>query len=90
MSEPLHEEDISMGFRTPLYSVPVCIPECNVCVYWDGPGKCKIIGTPSDELRFGKRHNCPGAVLNTSHFAYPEYEKLYPEECKRTQKNNIV
>ena len=27
MSKFLREEDISMGFRAPLYSVPVCIPE---------------------------------------------------------------
>lgn len=51
MSEFLREEDISAGFREPLYSVPVCIPQCNVCVYWDGPGKCKKLGAPSDEIR---------------------------------------
>ena len=37
MSKFLREEDISAGFRAPLYSVPVCIPQCNVCAYWDGP-----------------------------------------------------
>ena len=26
MSEFLREEDISAGFREPLYSVPICIP----------------------------------------------------------------
>ena len=41
MSEFLREEDISAGFREPLYSVTTCIPECNVCIHWDGPGKCK-------------------------------------------------
>ena len=46
MSKFLREEDISMGFRAPLYSVPVCIPECNVCIHRDGPGKCKKLGTP--------------------------------------------
>lgn len=41
MPKILREEDISMGFRAPFYSVTTCIPECNVCIYWDGPGKCK-------------------------------------------------
>lgn len=86
MSKFLREEDISMGFRAPLYSVPVCIPECNVCIHRDGPCKCKKLGTPPDDLRFGKRHDCPDAVLNTSHFLYPEYQKLYPEECKVSAK----
>ena len=30
MSEFLREEDISAGFREPLYSVPICIPQGNV------------------------------------------------------------
>ena len=77
MSKFLREEDISMGFRAPLYSVPVCIPECNVCIHRDGPGKCKKLGTPSDDLRFGKRHDCPDAVLNTSHFYIPN-TKIVP------------
>lgn len=82
----LSEDDISMGFRSPLYSIPVCIPECNVCAYWDGPGKCKKIDTPPNELRLGRLHNCPDAVLDTGHFAYSEYQKLYPEECKQCKK----
>lgn len=86
MSEFLKEEDISAGFRSPLYSVPVCIPECNVCVYWDGPGKCKKYGTSPDELRWGNRHDCPNAVLNTHHFAYQQYQKLYPAEVKTLEK----
>lgn len=32
MSEFLRKEDISAGFREPLYSVTTCIPQCNVCV----------------------------------------------------------
>ena len=86
MSEILKEEDISAGFRSPLYSVPICIPKCNVCVYWDGPGKCKKCGVPPDELRLGKRHDCPDAILDTNRFSYPAYEKLYPEECKISKK----
>ena len=35
MSKNLHEEDISMGFRAPFYSITTCIPECNVCIYWE-------------------------------------------------------
>lgn len=86
MSEFLREEDISDGFRAPFYSVAVAIPQCNVCVYWNGPGKCKKHGVPSDELRWGKRHDCPDVVLNTNHFAYSQYQKLYPEECKISKK----
>ena len=41
MSEFLREEDISAGFRAPLYSVPVCIPQCNVCVYTCTPRRGK-------------------------------------------------
>ena len=36
MSKFLREEDISMGFRAPLYSVPVCIPECLYSPGWTG------------------------------------------------------
>lgn len=82
MSKFLREEDISAGFRSPLYSVLVDIPLCNVCVYWNGPGKCKKCGVPSEEIRWGKCRDCPDAVLNTSHFLYPKYQNLYPEECK--------
>lgn len=86
MAKFLREEDISAGFRAPLYSVPVCIPQCNVCVYWDGPRKCKKLGAPSDEIRWGKRHDCPDVILDTNRFSYPAYEKLYPEECKQSKK----
>ena len=86
MSKFLMEEDISAGFRSPLCSEPVCIPQCNVCVYWDGPGKCKKLGAPSDEIRWGKRHDCPDVILDTNRFLYPAYEKLYPKECKQSKK----
>lgn len=82
MSDILKEEDISMGFRAPLYSVTTCIPECNVCVYWNGPGRCKKRGHSPDDFRCGKRHDCPDAVLNTGHFLYDQYQELYTEECK--------
>ena len=48
MSEFLREEEISAGFRAPFYSVTTCIPECNVCIHWDGPGKCKKLGNSPD------------------------------------------
>lgn len=86
MSEFLREEDISAGFRAPLYSVPVCISQCNVCVYWDEPGKYKKFGASPDEIRWGKRHDCPDVILDTNRFLYPAYEKLYPEECKQSKK----
>ena len=86
MSKFLREEDISAGFRSPLYSVLVDIPLCNVCVYWNGPGKCKKYGVPSDDLRYGKHHNCSDAILDTNRFLYPAYEKLYPEACKTAAK----
>ena len=86
MSEFLREEDISAGFREPLYSVPICIPQGNVCVYWDGPGKCKKLGDSPDVFGWGERHDCPDAILDTNHFLYPAYEKLYPEECKQSKK----
>lgn len=86
MSKFLREEDISAGFRAPLCCVDICIPECNVCVYWNGPGKCKKLGDSPDDFEFGKRHDCPDAVLNTNSFQYSRYEKLYPEECKISKK----
>ena len=86
MSEFLCVVDISAGFRSPLCSEPVCIPQCNVCVYRDGPGKCKKYGVPSDDLRYGKHHNCSDAILDTNRFLYPAYEKLYPEACKTAAK----
>ena len=86
MSDILKEEDISMGFRAPIYSITTCIPQCNVCVYWDGPGKCRKLGDSPDDFGWGKRHDCPDAVLNTKHFSYPQYEELYPDECKGSKK----
>ena len=56
MSKILREEDISMGFRAPFYSVTTCIPECNVCIYRGKPGECKKNGVPPDDFRSGKRH----------------------------------
>lgn len=82
----LSEDDISMGFRSPLYCVPVCIPECNVCIYRTRPGRCEIIGETPEYFRFGTRHDCPDAVLDVHSFIYPEYEELYPEECKQCKK----
>ena len=86
MPKYLREEDISAGFRAPIYSITTCIPECNVCIYWDGPGKCKKRGDSPDEFGWGDRHDCPDAVLNTKNFQYSTYEKLYPEECKTSAK----
>ena len=86
MSDILKEENISMGFRAPIYSVTTCIPQCNICVYWDGPGKCKKLGDSPDDFGWGKRHDCPYAVLNTEHFSYPKYEELYPDACKASKK----
>ena len=86
MPKYLREEDISAGFRAPIYSVTTCIPECNVCIYRIKPGECKKNGTPSDDFCFGERHDCPYAILNTAHFLYPKYQELYPEECKASAK----
>lgn len=46
----------------------------------------KKVGVPSDEIRFGNHRDCPHAVLDTSHFLYPKYQELYPEECKMSAK----
>lgn len=86
MAKFLREEDISAGFRAPFYSVTTCIPECNVCVYWNGSGKCKKLGDSPDVFGWGERHDCPDAILDTNCFSYPAYEKLYPEECKQSKK----
>lgn len=86
MSKILREEDISMGFRAPFYSVTTCIPECNVCIYRGKPGECKKNGVPPDDFRSGKRHDCPDAILNTSLFLYQKYQELYPEGCKISNK----
>lgn len=86
MPKYLREEDISAGFRAPLYSVIIRIPECNVCIYRIKPGECEKVGAPSDEIRFGNRRDCPYAILNTAHFLYPKYQELYLEECKASAK----
>ena len=86
MSKFLREEDISAGFRAPICCVDTCIPECNVCIHWDGPGKCKKLGNSPDIFEWGERHDCPNAILNTESFQYPQYRNLYPEECKVSAK----
>ena len=53
MSKFLREEDISAGFRAPICCVDTCIPECNVCIHWDGPGKCKKLGNSPDIFGWG-------------------------------------
>lgn len=86
MTKRLREKDISMGFRAPICSMDICIPECNICIYWNGPGKCKKLGDSPDKFGWGERHDCPDAILDTGSFQYPAYQKIYPEECKSSIK----
>ena len=83
--EPIYltEEEASPGFLCPDCVETIGIPLCNVCMSWDGPGKCKLLGTSPDEFRWGDRRDCPHAILNPKRLSYPRFAELYPEDVKR-------
>lgn len=86
MAEFLREEDFGASMREPIYGVTVEIPLCNACIFRYAPGKCKLIGDIPKDLRYGDRHDCPDAVLNTKGFTYPQYQELHPDVCEKAKK----
>lgn len=76
MNRPLDEKNISHGFRTSISAVAKVIPQCNVCIYWNGRGKCKIYGESPDIYMSGKSYDCEKAVLDKDCFLYDKYIKL--------------
>ena len=82
----LKEEDASLGFLCPEYAEVTGELLCNVCMSWNGPGKCKILGISPDEYRWVDKRDCPHAVLDTNAIGIQIFTKLYPEDTERLLK----
>ena len=80
-NEVVRLEDVSPGLLCPEYAITVAIPLCNVCVNWDGPGKCKKLGESPEEYRDIKKRDCAHAVLDERYCK--RFSELYPEDTKK-------
>jgi len=84
MTKLLDEKDVSHGFRGHLSIKVKVIPQCNVCVNWNGRGKCKIYGESPEIYMNGKKYDCEGAIIDKECFLYEKYIELLEEKTGRS------
>jgi hypothetical protein len=60
-----------------------CIPQCNGCKNWNGPNKCKIVGSVPREIAIGEKRGCTNFEFDANSIASNRYAELYPEEVQR-------
>ncbi|MGN1333809.1 MAG: hypothetical protein ACI4U1_01735, partial [Anaerovoracaceae bacterium] len=78
MNRPLDEKNVSHGFRTSISAVAKVIPQCNVCIYWNGRGKCKIYGESPGIYISGKSYDCEKAILDKDYFLPQQFLYFLP------------
>ena len=83
MKREWKEDEISAGVKCPDGARTIVIPICNVCLNWNGPGKCKKFGESPDIYGWGEKRDCSAAVLDTGTFGFPQFAELYPEDTKK-------
>ena len=73
------ENNISGGFRLPVYGVVTSIPTCNLCNNWKYPSECLYYGECLLEIKKGNAKKCKHEDLDKNSPIYKKFLELRGE-----------
>lgn len=80
----IKEEDLSGGFRTPVYGKLVGISTCGICKNRvEGTWKCKVYGECLKEIMYKNAAVCEHENIDTSHLSYNKFVEFRENQLKK-------
>lgn len=76
------KENISGGFRTPVYGVVTSIPTCNLCKNRIKISECSYYGECLPKIKKGNAVKCEHEELNVNSPLYNKFIELRKEQSK--------